>query len=60
MKYVLWLCVDKDDVMEYYNATLDDIDTYPVGDVVLSDLGHEGILWGYTSRPEPIKDGDSV
>ena len=58
VKYVLWLCADPADVMEYYNAAPDDIDAYPVGDVVLSDLGREGILWGYTSRPEPIKDGD--
>ena len=47
--YCLWLA-SKEAVIEYYgdgNLDEDDIDEYPISDVILSDLGEEGILFGY-------------
>jgi hypothetical protein len=44
---VRWLCRTVDDVVNAYGADPDNVTAYPVGDVLLSDLGVDGQLWGY-------------
>ena len=58
VNYVLWLCDSKEDVENSYqmDAGDQDIDTYPVGEVLLSDLGKEGKLYGYEFLPERIPE----
>lgn len=53
IKYVLWLA-DKDTVRDYYGGTDDDICGYPIGDVVLSELGYDGTLYGYEEFPQAV------
>lgn len=58
IKYALWLA-DKNVVMdkETYGPYLEsenDIDAYEIGDVLLSDIGHDGCLYGYENYPQPI------
>ena len=55
IKYVLWL-TSREDVLDLYEADPDDIDEYEVSDVILSDVGHDGRLYGYTNDPEPVKN----
>ncbi len=55
IKYVLWLCATAADVVDIYNAAPEDVIAYPVGDVVLSDLGQDGLLYGYAEKPEPVE-----
>lgn len=58
IKYVLWLCDSKEDLYKNYNddgnLTDDDIDEYEDSDVILSDLGGDGKLYGYEELPIPI------
>ena len=55
LTHVMWLCDTPDDVIDSYgmldDVGYDDIDRYPVGHVVLSDIGYEGKLWGYDHDP---------
>lgn len=44
----------REDVLDLYEADPDDIDEYEVSDVILSDIGHDGRLYGYTNDPEPV------
>lgn len=56
IKYALWLA-DLDTVKSFYGqdmASEDDYDAYEVGQVVLSDLGSDGTLYGYANFPRPI------
>lgn len=53
INYVLWLA-SKDNVIDLYGADEDDIDEYEVSDVILSDLGPDGRLYGYVDDPQPI------
>lgn len=60
IKYCLWLCDTKEDVYEYDldgNLTDDDIDVYEASDVILSDLGSGGKLYGYETLPKVIGIG---
>ena len=55
IKYALWLA-DLNDVKDkaFYGKYIEsdeDIDAYEVGPVVLSDLGCDGSLYGYTELP---------
>lgn len=47
VKYALWL-TDKEIAIRLYGEELDE---YPTGPVVISDLGQEGILYGYYHMP---------
>lgn len=55
--YALWL-TDKENVIKFYGGIDDkdasNIDMYRTSDVILSDLGPEGMLFGYENYPEPI------
>ena len=53
INYVLWLA-SKEDVISLYHAEKEDIEQYPIGEVILSDLGHDGRLYGYSENPIPI------
>ena len=57
IKFVLWLA-ERDAVIKYYgnNGVLADehIDEYPISDIILSNLGVDGILFGYEEAVEPI------
>jgi len=60
IKYALWLA-DKAVVCDQswygYNMTHDeDFECYEVGPVILSDLGHDGTLYGYTELPVSLED----
>ena len=53
IKYGLWLA-DKNTVKTYYESN--NIDAYKTSSVILSDLGDEGILFGYEDMPQPINE----
>lgn len=52
IQYALWLA-DKSCVQEFYGGTDSDTQGYEISDVVLSDLGHSGALFGYELEPLP-------
>lgn len=53
IKYCLWLA-DKDTVKDYYcqNMMNYEINGYNTSNVILSDLGYDGALYGYESEEE--------
>ena len=53
IRYILWLA-SKDEVKDNYEGTEGCIDAYKTGPVILSDLGNDGILFGYDNLPEKI------
>lgn len=58
VNYVLWL-TDKESVQSVYGqymADANDYDSYLIGPVILSDLGSEGALYGYTELPQPVHE----
>ena len=58
IKYVLWLCDSIDDVKNSYefgDNVYTEFDEYETSDIVLSDIGREGKLYGYETMPKPIK-----
>jgi len=58
VNYVLWLA-DKSTVQNFYGKYMtdeNDYDAYQVGPVILSDLGYDGTLYGYTELPEPLTE----
>ncbi|ORX86470.1 hypothetical protein BCR32DRAFT_324985 [Anaeromyces robustus] len=58
--YALWLCKTKQNVIDCYgfdgSITEDQLVTYPIGDILISDLGIEGQLYGYKKEPKPIEE----
>ncbi len=52
IQYALWLA-DKACVQGFYGGTDSDIECYETSDVILSDLGNSGILYGYEFEPSP-------
>lgn len=58
INYVLWLA-DKDSVIENYEGDEKEIFAYDTTEgVVLSDLGYNGMLWGFTEEPEPVEEDE--
>lgn len=61
VNYVMWLCDSPSEVLHSYgdlaDVTEDDIDEHQIGGVMLSDIGHDGVLWGYTDPIEKPDDG---
>lgn len=55
LKYALWLA-DKNVVEDMYAYDTLNIDAYNTSDVILSDLGYDGILFAYDEEPQPIKN----
>ena len=57
IKYVLWLCDSIDDVKKEYDTLPNDqftsFDLYEKSDIILSDLGKGGKLYGYEHNPIP-------
>ena len=56
VQYVLWLA-EKENVQKVYGVdplSDEQMDAYHTSDVVLSDLGADGILFGYDECPQPI------
>lgn len=53
VKYVLWLA-SKNAVLNLYSHGNTNINEYEVGDVILSDLGYDGTLYGYANIPTKI------
>lgn len=53
VKYALWLA-SKESVISNYDGTEDSIDAYECGSVILSDLGEDGVLYGYQTKPVKI------
>lgn len=54
IKYAIWLA-DLDIVREIYSDSDDDIEAYEISDVVLSDLGEDGKLFGYETFPQSME-----
>lgn len=59
IKYAIWLA-DLDIVREIYSDSDDDIEAYEISDVVLSDLGEDGKLFGYETFPQSMELGELV
>ena len=51
IRYALWLA-GMDTVMSDYDGEEGRVDAYECGPVVLSDLGWDGVLFGYTNLPK--------
>lgn len=59
IKYVLWLCDSIKDIKDEYewedmDIELNNFDEYETSDVILSDMGTAGKLYGYETEPSPI------
>lgn len=54
IKYALWLA-DLEIVKKYYKGSNSNIDIYKTTNIILSNLGLDGILYGYEEMP--IKKG---
>ena len=52
IQYALWLA-EKPYIQKFYGGTDCDTESYETSDVVLSNLGHSGILFGYEQEPLP-------
>lgn len=50
IQYALWLA-EKPYIQKFYGGTDCDTESYETSDVVLSNLGHSGILFGYELEP---------
>lgn len=58
ISHALWLA-DSDTVLNFYGkdlTTASYIDAYEPGPVVLTDLGHDGTLYGYDHDPYPARE----
>ena len=53
VNYALWLAT-KESVKENYDGEESTIDAYEIGPVILSDLGEDGVLYGYQTKPVKI------
>lgn len=53
VNYALWLA-SKESVKENYDGKESTIDAYEIGPVILSDLGEDGVLYGYQTKPVKI------
>ena len=53
IQYALWLA-DKACVQGFYGGRDSDIACYETSNVILSDLGQHGILFGYEFEPFPL------
>ena len=58
IKYVLWLCDSIEDIKQEYeiNEPFISFNIYEKSDIVLSDLGVAGKLYGYENKPISIKE----
>lgn len=45
---------DRETVIELYDGTEDNISEYETSEAVISDLGGDGVLFGYEEMPEEI------
>jgi len=66
IKYCLWLCDSVQDIRDSYEIEgqkpFQIFDEYEISDIVLSDIGSEGKLYGYESYPVCVRtfyDGES-
>lgn len=55
VRYGLWLAPYETVRLRYCSLGSRDIDRYPTSDIVLSDLGEDGILFGYGEQPRKIQ-----
>ena len=63
--YVLWLAdkgtaLDPEEGYGQYIENENDIVAYKIGQIVLSDLGYDGTLYGYTEYPEPLVNKEFI
>ena len=54
IRYALWLAPENT-VRELYDGTDGNIDAYETSEIILSDLGPDGILFAYQDNPNPPK-----
>ena len=55
VRYGLWLAPYETVRLRYCSPGSRDIDRYQTSDIVLSDLGEDGILFGYGEQPRKIQ-----
>ena len=55
VRYGLWLASYESVRLRYCPSGSRNIDGYPTSDAVLSDLGEDGILFGYAETPKKIQ-----
>ena len=55
VRYGLWLASYESVRLRYCPSGSRDIDGYPTSDAILSDLGEDGILFGYADLPKKIQ-----
>ena len=55
LKYALWLA-DKSVVLDMYAYDSLNVDAYETSDIILSNLGADGVLFAYDYEPEPINE----
>ncbi len=63
IKYCLWLCDTPEDVKRYdiHNELEDkDIDVYIESDIILSNIGVDGCLYGFETLPGPITTNEKI
>lgn len=54
LRYGLWLA-SKKSVIDFYDGTEENINAYPISDVILSDLGDDGKLFAYEYFPYSVE-----
>ena len=54
LRYGLWLAPKKS-VIDFYDGTEENINAYPISDVILSDLGDDGKLFAYEYFPYSVE-----
>lgn len=54
IQFALWLA-DRVYVQKFYQGTDNDTEGYETSDVILSDLGSDGTLFGYECEPCPVE-----
>ena len=59
IRYALWLCDSIEDIKNEYECDEIDVkltlfDAYETSDIILSDIGTEGKLFGYEEMPQPV------
>lgn len=56
LRYGLWVCENKQTVIDYYDAKEYEVDSYDVSDgIIISNLGEDGILYVFEFLPQPIE-----
>lgn len=57
IKYVIWLATKEAVIDLYSNGNEDaELTAYETSEIILSDLGYDGLLFGYEKKPKPVEE----